>query len=132
MNNTYLYVSTSLDTFEEPVNPTNNETGKPTMPLADDFRLDARARGLGDNYYRKLDPTYFAWLLYRVRKARDMAESRSPRLDYAKYIELRLRFEPVRDWAIKRWGEGAIKEAIKNLPADYRPPGREKWLTHAG
>lgn len=99
-----LYVSPTLKTWE---------TDKP--------QLYARDVTYDDLCYRRLDPEYYAWLRSKIMLAKKACES--GRLAKAAYDELRGKFMPIHEWAMKNFGEGQIQEAINQLDAQaYVPP----------
>jgi hypothetical protein len=99
-----LYVDLELDTWEAkpPVKPDQDEV----------------CERCG---YRRLDPTYYAWLRSRMTAAKKA--NRTGRLADAYYEQLRARFNAVHFWAVERFGEQALLEAMKSLdPTRYSPP----------
>lgn len=102
-----LYVSTGVDSW-----PTEH-----THRLARDVQIN-------DTAYRRLDPEYYAWLRSRMNLARLAADA--GRLRREDFGELRLKFNAVHEWAIERFGEGALRDAIGHLDARvYSPPVAE-------
>ena len=101
---TALYVATNLETWE----------AKP--PVRPD--QDAICEPCG---FRRLDPEYYAWLRSRMELAQKRYEK--GRLPARQYEELRARFNAVHAWAIERFGEQVLLEAMKSLDASrYSPP----------
>jgi hypothetical protein len=98
-----LFVSSSLFTWTTP-NPER---------FARDFQVN-------DTVYRRLDPEYYAWLRSRMVIAKKAAAA--GQIDAAAFEELRMRFNAVHQWAIGRFGEQSLLDAVSALRADYRPP----------
>ena len=102
-----LFVSTSLTTWT---------TANPKQ-FARDFQIN-------DTVYRRLDPEYYAWLRSRMVVAKKAATA--GHLPPAAFEELRVRFNTVHAWAVERFGESCLLDAIRNLDArDYAPPVTE-------
>jgi hypothetical protein len=103
-----LYVSTELDTWET------------STPEPDQDQICERCG------YRRLDPTYYAWLRHRMTVAQRFR--RSGRLSAAQYETWRTRFNATHAWAVARFGEAALVAAVEALdPRTYRPPQVEEW-----
>jgi len=101
---TALYVATNLETWE----------AKP--PIRPDQDEICEACG-----FRRLDPEYYAWL--RSRMALAQKRHQAGRLAPEQYEELRASFNPVHSWAVERFGEPALLEAVRALdPKSYQPP----------
>jgi len=99
-----LYVATSLETWE----------AKP--PVRPD--QDAICEPCG---FRRLDPEYYAWLRSRMVVAQKRYQV--GRVPERHYDELRARFNAVHAWAVERFGEPVLLEAVCTLdPRGYRPP----------
>jgi hypothetical protein len=99
-----LYVATNLETWE----------AKP--PVRAD--QDAICEPCG---FRRLDPEYYAWL--RSRMALAQKRYQAGRLPQRQYDELRTRFNGVHVWAVERFGEPVLLEAVRTLdPRAYHPP----------
>ena len=98
-----LYVATNLESWE-----TNR-------PESDQDQICERCG------YRRLDPPYYAWLrsmMVRARQAHQRAQ-----LPDAEYELLRTRFNAIQEWALVRFGEGALRAAVaEGAPGEYRPP----------
>jgi hypothetical protein len=102
-----LFVSTSLTTWT---------TANPRQ-FARDFQIN-------DTVYRRLDPEYYAWLRSRMVVAKKAATA--GHLPPAAFEELRVRFNAVHEWAVERFGESCLLDAIRNLGArGYAPPVAE-------
>jgi len=100
----HLYVATNLETWEAkaPVRPDQDEICEPCG-------------------FRRLDPEYYAWLRSRMALAQKRYER--GRLPSRQYEDLRDRFNAVHFWAVERFGEQALLEAMKSLdPTRYSPP----------
>jgi len=98
-----LYVATNLETWET------------CRPEPDQ---DAICEPCG---FRRLDPEYYAWLRSRMVVARKRYQV--GRLGARQYDELRARFRAVHAWAVERFGEPVLLEAVRTLdPPAYRPP----------
>jgi len=81
----------------------------------------ARDFQINDTVYRRLDPEYYAWL--RSRMALAKAAAAAGRLDATAFEELRVRFNAVHEWAVHRFGEQRLLEAVRTMrAADYVPP----------
>ena len=101
---TALYVATNLETWEAkpPVRPDQDEICEPCG-------------------FRRLDPEYYAWLRSRMVVAQKRYER--GRVPSRQYEELRARFNAVHAWAIERFGEQALLQAVTTLdPGRYEPP----------
>ena len=99
-----LYLATNLETWEAkaPVRPDQDEICEPCG-------------------FRRLDPEYYAWLRSRMALAQKRYER--GRLPSRQYEDLRDRFNAVHFWAVERFGEQALLEAMKSLDASrYSPP----------
>jgi len=104
---TALFVSTSLDTWT---------TGQPEI-----FARDVQ---INDTAYRRLDPEYYAWLRSRMNLAKLAAGA--GRLSPESFDELREKFNAMHEWAVARFGEDSLREAVRNLDArNYAPPVAE-------
>jgi hypothetical protein len=105
-----LYVATDLHTWEaEPPIPANQ---------------DAICEQVG---YRRLDPSYYAWLRSRMELAR--SRYATGRLEASQFEVLRARFNPVHAWALARFGEPALRRAIASVEvARYAPPAVQEAL----
>lgn len=80
---------------------------------------------IGEVCYRRVDPEYFAWLRGRMESARRRLEAGG--LSQNVWDELRARFNRLQEWAIDRYGQAALKAAIRAFdPACYRPPTNHK------
>ena len=102
-----LFVSTSLTTWT---------TANPKQ-FARDFQIN-------DTVYRRLDPEYYAWLRSRMVVAKKAATA--GHLPPAAFEELRVRFNTVHEWAVERFGESCLLDAIRELDArGYAPPVAE-------
>ncbi len=102
-----LFVSTSLATWT---------TASPEQ-FARDFQIN-------DTVYRRLDPKYYAWLRSRMVLAKKAATA--GQLDPAAFEDLRVRFNVLHEWAVERFGESCLLNAIRDLDArGYRPPVAE-------
>jgi len=99
-----LYVATNLETWE----------AKPPVRLDQ----DAICEPCG---FRRLDPEYYAWLRSRMALAQKGYER--GRLPSRQFEDLRNRFNAVHFWAVERFGEQALLEAVRTLdPSRYEPP----------
>jgi hypothetical protein len=99
-----LYVATNLDTWE----------AKPPVRLDQDEICEPCG-------YRRLEPEYYAWLRSRMTLAQKL--HRAGRLSTARYEALRERFNAVHHWAVERYGEAPLLEAVHTLDAsEYDPP----------
>jgi len=98
-----FYVATNLETWE-------TYTPEPDQ--------DAICEPCG---FRRLDPEYYAWLRSRMALAQKRYER--GRLPSRQYEDLRRRFNVVHFWAVERFGEQALLEAVRSLdPSHYSPP----------
>jgi hypothetical protein len=98
-----LYVATNLETWET------------CTPEPDQ---DAICEPCG---FRRLDPEYYAWL--RSRMLVGQKRYQGGRLPERHYDGLRARFNAVHAWAVERFGEPVLQEAVRTLdPRAYRPP----------
>ena len=98
-----LYVATNLETWET---------------CAPEPDQDAICEPCG---FRRLAPEYYAWL--RSRMALAQKRYQAGRLPERHYDELRARFNAVHAWAVERFGEPILLEAVQTLdPRAYRPP----------
>jgi len=99
-----LYVATNLETWE----------AKPPVRLDQ----DAICEPCG---FRRLDPEYYAWLRSRMALAQKGYER--GRLPSRQFEDLRNRFNAVHFWAVERFSEQALLEAVRTLdPSRYEPP----------
>ena len=99
-----LYVATNLETWE----------AKP--PVRPD--QDAICEPCG---FRRLDPEYYAWLRSRMVLAQKRYQAGG--LPAGPYEELRARFNAIHAWAVERFGEPVLLEAVPTLdPRAYQPP----------
>ena len=99
-----LYVATNLETWEAkpPVRPDQNAICEPCG-------------------FRRLDPEYYAWLRSRMVLAQKRYQA--GRLPQRQYDELRTRFNGVHAWAVERFGEPVLLEAVRSFnPRGYQPP----------
>jgi len=98
-----LYVATNLETWET------------CRPEPDQ---DSICEPCG---FRRLDPEYYAWLRSRMVVAQKHYQV--GRLPTMQYDELRARFNGVHAWAVERFGEPVLLEAVRTLdPRAYRHP----------
>lgn len=103
----WLFVSSTLLTWAT----TNPER------FARDFQIN-------DAVYRRLDPEYYAWLRSRMALAKKAAAA--GQIDAAAFEELRVRFNAIHEWAVERFGEDRLLQAVRAIrPAEYRPPTPE-------
>ena len=71
--------------------------------------------------YRRLDPSYYAWLRSMMVKARQ-AHARA-QLPDEEYELLRIRFNAMHGWALARFGEEVLRATVaRGVPEEYRPP----------
>lgn len=104
---TEMYVSTGLRTWN---------TDRPSI-----FARDVQ---INDTAYRRLDPDYYAWLRSKMTMAR--LASNAGRISREEYEDLRQRFNAMQEWAIRRYGEPMLLEAVRNLDTrTYQPPVAE-------
>jgi hypothetical protein len=102
-----LFVATSLATWT---------TANPEQ-FARDFQIN-------DTVYRRLDPDYYAWLRSRMAVAKKAVTT--GHLSPAVFEELRVRFNGVHEWVVKRFGEDELLAAVRAVRAsDYKPPVAE-------
>lgn len=81
----------------------------------------ARDVQINDRAYRRLDPEYYAWLRSKMQLAKMSVDA--GRLGQDQFQELRSRFNAVHEWAVDRFGESALLDAIRELDArNYAPP----------
>ena len=81
----------------------------------------ARDVQINDTAYRRLDPDYYAWLRSRMTMAR--LASNAGRISREAYEDLRKNFNALQEWAIRRYGEPELLEAVRNLDTrTYQPP----------
>jgi hypothetical protein len=84
----------------------------------------ARDFQINDTVYRRLDPEYYAWLRSRMVLAKKAAAA--AQLDAAAFEDLRVRFNAIHEWALERFGEDQLLEAVRTLrAADYKPPAAD-------
>ena len=101
---TALYVATNLETWEA------------QSPIKADQYCECEACG-----FRRLDPEYYAWL--RARMGMAQKGYQAGRIPNRRYEELRTRFNAVHTWAVERFGEQELLDAVKTLdPKSYQPP----------
>jgi hypothetical protein len=99
-----LFVSTSLEVWS---------TDEPQR-FARDFQIN-------DTVYRRLDPEYYAWLRSRMDLAKKAANA--GQLNAAAFEDLRVQFNAVHEWAMGRFGEERLLEAVRKMRAsEYKPP----------
>lgn len=104
-----LFVSTTLNSWQ---------TERP-----DAFHRDVQ---VNDTAYRRLDPQYYAWLRSKMNLAKLAAIA--GRLAQDEFDCLRESFNRIHGWAITRFGEVALGDAVRTLDArDYQPPVTEQW-----
>lgn len=104
---TEMYVSTGLRTWN---------TDRPSI-----FARDVQ---INDTAYRRLDPDYYAWLRSKMTMAR--LASNAGRISREEYEDLRQGFNAMQEWAIRRYGEPELLEAVRNLDTrTYQPPVAE-------
>ncbi|HEY3379418.1 MAG TPA: hypothetical protein VGL77_18220 [Armatimonadota bacterium] len=74
--------------------------------------------------YRRLSPTYFAWLRHKMADAR--ARYGRKQLPASRWEVMRERFNAVQDLAVEQLGESALMQAIESMTDDilasYQPP----------
>lgn len=100
-----LFVATNLDAWE---------TGS-----SDSFSPEVTIRGVA---FRRLDPAYYAWLRRCMDRAKAAHESGT--LAPAAFDELRAKFNEVHSWAVARFGQLIIAEAVRTAPRIKGPsPG---------
>jgi hypothetical protein len=84
----------------------------------------ARDVQINDTAYRRLDPEYYAWLRSKMNLAKMATDA--GQLGRDSFNELRFKFNAVHEWAIERFGETALLDAVRTLDArDYSPPVAE-------
>lgn len=84
----------------------------------------ARDVQINDIAYRRLDPDYYAWLRSKMTMAR--LASNAGRISREEYEDLRQGFNAMQEWAIRRHGEPALLQAVRNLDTrTYQPPVAE-------
>lgn len=104
---TEMYVSTGLRTWS---------TDRPWI-----FARDVQ---INDTAYRRLDPDYYAWLRSKMTMAR--LASNAGRISREGYEDLRQGFNAMQEWAIRRYSESILLEAVRNLDTrTYQPPVAE-------
>ena len=102
---TALYASTNLTFFE---------TNRPH-----DYGRDYVA--FFGTCFRQLDPDYHAWLRHKMALAKQAAGS--GRFTAEAFDKLRTRFNEIHAWAMERFGEQALRAAVRSLdPQTYAPP----------
>jgi len=102
-----MYVSTSLRTWS---------TDRPSI-----FARDVQ---INDIAYRRLDPDYYAWLRSKMTMAR--LASNAGRISREEFDDLRQQFNAMQEWAIRRYGEAVLLEAVRSLDTRmYQPPVAE-------
>jgi hypothetical protein len=78
----------------------------------------------GGRVYRRLDPTYYAWLRSRMEMAASACQRQ--RLSQTAFDGLRVRFNLVHDQALALFGESVLLEAFQGFdPKSYRWPGQD-------
>lgn len=86
--------------------------------------LFARDVQINATAYRRLDPEYYAWLRSKMNLAK--LASKAGQLGLEDFNALREKFNRLHAWALDRFGEGALLEAVRDLDARaYRPPVAE-------
>lgn len=104
---TEMYVSTRLRTWN---------TDRPSI-----FARDVQ---INDTAYRRLDPDYYAWLRSKMTMAR--LASNAGRISREEYEDLRQGFNAMQEWAIRRYSESVLLDAVRNLDTrTYQPPVAE-------
>lgn len=99
-----LFVSTGLSQW------TTHEPER----IARDFQIN-------DIVFRRLDPEYYAWLRSRMNLAQLV--SKAGKLDQASFDELRERFNSIHAWAVAKFGESRLLDAMRSFDTrDYAPP----------
>lgn len=99
-----LFVAPDLDHFETPA----------PVVFADDVVIS-------DRCFRRLDPAYFAWLRHKMVAAKRATDT--GRLPSAVFAELRRRFTEIHGWALRRFGEDVLQDAVRTFdPRTYEPP----------
>lgn len=102
-----LFVATNLDSWR---------TERPHV-----FARDVQ---INDTAYRRLDPEYYAWLRSRMNLAKMASEA--GQLGREDFDILRRKFNNIHEWAVERFGEAALLDAVRNLDARvYLPPVAE-------
>lgn len=83
--------------------------------------LFARDVQINDTTYRHLDPEYYAWLRSKMNLAK--LASKAGHLGLEDFNALREKFNRLHAWALDRFGEATLLEAVRDLDARaYRPP----------
>lgn len=91
---------------------------------SDRSQVFARDVQINDTAYRRLDPEYFAWLRSRMTMAKLAANA--GQISREEFDGLRERFNTIQDWAIRRFSEPALLEAVRGLDTrTYEPPVAE-------
>lgn len=73
--------------------------------------------------YRRLDPTYYAWLRSRMERAKQAWQS--GKLDAPSFAALRDKFNAIHDEAVQLFGEASLLQAVHSLdPRTYPAPTR--------
>jgi hypothetical protein len=99
-----LYVATDVHTWEAQL---------PVSPDQDEICEECG--------YRRLTPEYYAWLRHRMEQAQ--RRHRCGQLAPEAYELLRTRFNTLHSWAVERFGEAVLMQALRDLhPGHYRPP----------
>ncbi len=84
----------------------------------------ARDVQINDTAYRRLDPDYYAWLRSKMTMAR--LASNAGRISREEFDDLRQQFNAMQEWAIRRYGEAVLLEAVRSLDTRmYQPPVAE-------
>jgi hypothetical protein len=84
----------------------------------------ARNVQINETAYRRLDPEFYAWLRSKMTLVR-MAHQ-AGRIDAGEYDRIRCRFNAIHGWAIERFGEQSLLDAVRVLDArTYEPPVAE-------
>ena len=101
---TALFVCTSLDAWE--------------ITTPEHYARDAV---FNETPYRKLDPTYYAWLRRQMGLVKVKFER--GKLSQPSYAAIRDRFNRIHQWAVIHFGAPTLNEAVQNFdPKRYTPP----------
>jgi len=105
-NQNALFVATDLDIITDPVITSEHKQN------------DIQKAGKN---YRRLDPSYYAWLRHKMEKAK--AAHEAGQITAEAYDRLRARFNTVHLWAVENLGADNLKVAYQEFDVtDYHPP----------
>lgn len=115
------YISTSLNIF--PLYSLLSQNNINYLPGNDqDFTTEP-----DNKIYRKLDKSYYLWLLSRVKLAQRAYKDN--KLSQGQYAALSCKWKLIAAIAVQLWGEGGTKALMReSLQSDYTSPNINKCL----